>query len=579
MRNLSKIKSILAGVLLVVPLAFAHYYIARPITNPTSVVGTATQGAATTSTQWFCVNAAGAVSGGPWTTQALAEAPCGTAVAADGVTRYLEERVTTTRPTTQTTSTRRVELLGGTGVRVSDAQAGVITQSGPIYFPPTASGDITALYANVPITIYAAPADVGTGDGTNEANAMDLPTAIANATAGTRIGVLPGIYENANAANKSPAWKTAAAGTAGAPIIIVAKYPAAGLPNVTTNANRSELRHSNGTAYHQNGGPVVGANSSTNNYSRWIGFLIDERESYTRMDNGPVYIAGATGVWIKYCVIIATTDAAMALDNHSGIRVGEASTNDTDHAFIGNIISGYTVGLDSNAAGILLYGNRNMTIDGNTISDSNTGIYIKGSGGSGANFNYGTISRNRIENTQVGMRIQATDATNDLTITGNLIKDFSISGLAFNDSGGNVQNVIMTRNTVLVTEAVTAGGFWLETPSGTGNEFNDNIVALFGSTGHNYVYGIDYTANGFAAFDYNGFYGSTDGTPWSWNGANQNTVGGFEAAVTNSNNNQVLGSNPFVSQGTGDYTVIGAALTASSTGGPIGADYSLVGPQ
>lgn len=442
------------------------------------------------------------------------------------------------------------------------------------------SGDIYALYANLTPTIYAAPADVGSGDGSSEANAQDFPTVLANATAGAIIGMIPGTYTHvASPAYRSnvPGWHPANSGTSGSPIIIVAKYPGAGLSTPLSNANRTELRAGSGAFNGSDSHPVFGANNR--DYVRWIGMVIDEDNCVTKYDNGPGYIADSTGIWIKYCVVRGSLDSAHLLDNHSALRIGEGGTTDTGHVITGNIFYNFTVGLDTNAAAIITYGAQDTAIEYNHFYDCTTGLYIKGSGGSGANYNSGSISYNRIHDVDVVMRLQASSSTQDTVVTNNLIYNFSIAGIAFNDSGGDVRRIKMTRNTVVVTEAITIGGFWLEPAPGTSNEFNDNIIAMFNSTGHNYVYGFDYTANGFSAFDYNGFYGSTDGTPWSWNGGNQNSVANFEAAVTNSNNNQVLGSDPFVNQGTGDYTVTGAALTASSTGGPIGADYSQVGPQ
>jgi hypothetical protein len=139
---------LVGALLLVAPVAFAHYYISRPYTdtapsvgNP--VLGSATStapvlGAPTTTVQWACVNASGVLFGPLQSTQAAAETACGTVVAADGVTRFLEERstvtrtstVTTTTPTTTTTRTKRFELRGGTTLRVSDANAQFIVVSG-----------------------------------------------------------------------------------------------------------------------------------------------------------------------------------------------------------------------------------------------------------------------------------------------------------------------------------------------------------------------------------------------------------------------------------------------------------------
>jgi hypothetical protein len=117
-------KLLLAAIAVAAPgVLLAHYYFVRPIANPVAVVGAPVVGAATTSTLWACVRADGTVNGTVQATQAAAEAPCGGLVATDGVTRYLEERVTVTQASTSTTSTRRFEVLGGTTLKVADAHA------------------------------------------------------------------------------------------------------------------------------------------------------------------------------------------------------------------------------------------------------------------------------------------------------------------------------------------------------------------------------------------------------------------------------------------------------------------------
>lgn len=236
---MKKFRAFLTGLLLVSPLAFAHYYIARPIANPTSVVGTATLGPETSTTQWFCVNASGVVSGGPWATQALAETPCGTAVAGDGVTRYLEERVTTSRSTTQTTSTRRVELLGGTTLRVADAQAAIITQAGPRYFPPATSGDVTYYWDSLPADYYVDPEKTTNGAGTLGDPFQPNQVLMANGSGGTAVNPngaqvifewLPGdlqYTDGRSSSYRAPYWRPYYSGANGAPIIHRAQYKAA----------------------------------------------------------------------------------------------------------------------------------------------------------------------------------------------------------------------------------------------------------------------------------------------------------------------------------------------------------------
>lgn len=126
-----------AALVAVLPaVALSHYYFLRPYTDPAPSTTTVTgaPSAPTVVSTWRCITAAGATipNGGPFSTKAAAEAPCGVAVAGDGVTRYLEESIATTAnvPTTTTVRTRREEVLGGTTLKVSDAHAQIIGMTG-----------------------------------------------------------------------------------------------------------------------------------------------------------------------------------------------------------------------------------------------------------------------------------------------------------------------------------------------------------------------------------------------------------------------------------------------------------------
>lgn len=442
--------------------------------------------------------------------------------------------------------------------------------------------DLTALYAGYTPTIYAAPADVGTGDGSSEANAQDFTTALANATEGAIIGLIPGTYTHvASPAYRSnvPGWHPAYSGTAGSPIVIVAKYPGAGLSTPLANANRTELRAGSGAYDGADSHPVFGANGRS--YIRWIGIVCDEDNCVTKQDNGPAYIASSTGCWIKYCVIRGSLDSSFLADNHSALRIGEGTTVDTGHVATDNIFYNFSVGYQTNAAGIITYGAQDSTIERNHIYDCTTGIYIKGTGDNLNTWNYGTVSKNRIHDVDGGIRLEAVDPSNDLVVQHNLIYNFSQFAMTFAISAGaaNTRNLNVSRNSLVLTESSGNGGPYMKAFTGTNVRFNDNIVAIYGTTNQAYMNAGEYSADTLTAFDYNGFYGSSAGTKWIYGATNATTIGELETAVTNSNNNQVLGSNPFVNQGAGDYTVTGGALTASSTGGPIGADYALVGPQ
>lgn len=462
--------------------------------------------------------------------------------------------------------------------------------------PPVAGG---GSYNGLTVTHYVSPfasvsgasndyADLGATSWSNAispASPTTLGTAMARAGAGNVVGVDSGVYTHSTGGSPYhtfvPGWHPASSGTAGSPITFVAKYMGAKLSSPLSDSTRSELIAGSGTYGGADSHPVFGAN--TRDYVRWIGFVCDEYNCRTTQDNGPAYIAGGTGCWIHYCAIRGNnTDVNLQTDNHTGIRVGEGGTNDSGHSLKNNLIWNFQNGFGHNAAAIITYGFRNMTIENNYVYDCFGGIYIKGSGGSGANFNYGSCSYNRVRNADIGMHIQDLDGSNDMVVSHNLVYDFTSIGIALSVAvdAANGRRAKVTRNSIVVNQSMGGNGaLYVGSITGAGNEFNDNIVAMFNSTNQLYMDGGGYTANNFTNYDYNGFYGSTAGNPWSWNGGNQANIAALHAAVANSNNNQILGSDPFVSSGTGNYAVTGAALTASSTGGPIGADYSLVGIQ
>lgn len=240
------------------------------------------------------------------------------------------------------------------------------------------SGNNSLIYAGYTPTIYASTADIGTGSGANEANAMDLPTALSTATAGDIIGVLPGTYTGTNTSDRfSPAWRTTNSGTAGNLIRVVAKYAAA-----IYDTNLCDMR--SGTTTDGAGCPAFGVH--VKDYVEWIGFYVDEANSASRNDTGPVVCVGTTGSAIRLCHVIGDS-AYTPDDNHDGIRAEGhyncAITDNKIHGFKNNGTGGNNV---ANGCGICTYTGGNLTIQNNTIYDCYTAIHHKANGtaGSGA---------------------------------------------------------------------------------------------------------------------------------------------------------------------------------------------------
>lgn len=122
--------AIIFGLLLISTLSLGHYFFVLPIDSPQTDVGPVQSVPVSTTTQWFCVQASGQIDDGPWSTSLSGEAPCGTRVSSDGLTRFLEEHVTTTSTTIQVDKTRYYELRGSTEIRVSEADAQLLVVNG-----------------------------------------------------------------------------------------------------------------------------------------------------------------------------------------------------------------------------------------------------------------------------------------------------------------------------------------------------------------------------------------------------------------------------------------------------------------
>lgn len=446
------------------------------------------------------------------------------------------------------------------------ANAGMVPQSGTRLFASSSSsssgGGGSECFGFTP-TIYAHPsASQGSGNGSSFANARTLASALSLADDDAVVCVNTGTAVGTDTDGKFvPVFQAANSGSSGHPIKIVARYP------WTDSGNRTVLTSNAPTT--GDGSPTIGAHQR--NYIEWYGFYVDEANAHNQGDSGIAMISESTGVKVMYCRIIAEA-AHFPADNHVGVYVNESTGAEISY----NTITGFRSNGGGNGSGITLYGGTQISITHNAIGDGHTGIYIKGR--PATFWNDGTTSYNDLYDLELGIRIYAVDPTLTMTVEHNLVRNFSSAAIFFHTSAGaaNSRNAIVRRNTLTGQSNALA----ISAITGTGNQFNDNLIALYSPyTGQVYTDASGYTDNNFAQLDYNGFYGSAAGNPWNWNGTNYATVAAWQAVITNANNNQVLGNDPLSGRGSGDYTVTGAATTASSTGGPIGADFSLVGPD
>jgi hypothetical protein len=412
----------------------------------------------------------------------------------------------------------------------------------------------------------------------------ELLAEYATAVAGTIIGALAGSgstylhVASPGYRDNEPAFDPGASGSSGSPIIVVGQYDPTQMADPLTDATRTEFVSGSGAYNGSDSHPVIGCNSHS--YVRFINIVANEANSITKLDNGPLYMASATAVMARRCVLQGVVDALLASDNHCGFRIGEGDTIELGHTIEECRITGFKEGFGVNAAGGILYGGRLNTIRGNDISDCTTGLYEKGSGDTGANYNYGTVEYNLIHNVTYGMRLQDTDGSNDLLVQHNVVRDFSGFGIGFTSSGGSgstTRNIVLYRNTIIAEESTANLCWYIKAIDGVGNEFRENLLAVFGTTNQGYIDGGEYSDNNFAAMDRNGYYGSTATNKFAWNGGNQTNLAQWQSATGAETSSDILVSDPFVNYAGGDLTVTGAAATMGAGGGAIGADWANVG--
>ncbi len=173
-------------------LVLGHYYFLKPYVDPAPVTTTTTgtPSAPTVVTQWRCVTAAGATisGGGPFSTKAAAETPCGAAVAAAApsptATHYIEESTitTTTVPTTTTVRTKRDAVWGGNTIKVADAHAQFLLVAGGGGTTPPGGGEAAFNWTceNVHTAASASQAAVNTAiTAADDDDCVDVPAGTA----------------------------------------------------------------------------------------------------------------------------------------------------------------------------------------------------------------------------------------------------------------------------------------------------------------------------------------------------------------------------------------------------------------
>jgi len=203
-------------------------------------------------------------------------------------------------------------------------------------------------------TSYASLTTAAT-DGTGTCTAT-IRRAADVALAGDTVYVSPGTYNAAGTNNRFvSSLNPTNAGTSGSPITFI------GVGTVNLGLSSST-------------GPMLGC--SGRSYITWNNFSINEANGTSNADTGPVALHDAVGCIVEYLTVNGNGVGHGAVDNHNGIRMESCDDCIIRHSTITNVTT--NSGNHHNGAGIMVYESNGGIIEHNAISDSGSGIFLKG---------------------------------------------------------------------------------------------------------------------------------------------------------------------------------------------------------
>lgn len=452
------------------------------------------------------------------------------------------------------------------------------------YGPPTHYCD--------PTLSVAAPSGSGTsGDPWNMTRCMTEPVA------GNVVGIKAGVSVDLPAPNTDniPAFNPSHSGTSGSRIVYVTQWAAIGLSNVATNALRTEFRHAgvapgiSGGVGTGNGGPMLGAYLV--DYITYDGFYIDMAEAYMMEDSGVIRAEQCRGITFKNFVIkgAALTVASNPIVYRPQDAVDTILSNFRVYDFTNDPTGSATpqAALFSDQ-----YGDQNFLIEKGEIYNTQRGIFLKGSGFSslGDQLNYGTIRYMNVHDVRSCYQFNALSTTQTTTLEYSLCYNVALEGqgdggVVLSSETTSARNLTIDHVTVAKVDAASAntnGGLITRNnqlaAGANGVTITNNIIE-----GNNGAFGYQVYlpgANAPQMFNYNGYYRNGGTELFYHNGAESDTIAEWRTSTGKEANSLFLGSSPFTNRASDVYTIAGghAALTASSTGGEIGAYGGSVDP-
>lgn len=392
-------------------------------------------------------------------------------------------------------------------------------------------------------------------------------------------GVNPGVPVSMSPSGSYniPAFNPTNAGTAGNPIVYVAEYPAISLSHATikSNNNRTELRHSgtdDAACAVGTGGPMFG--SYLKDYITLDGFYVDMAHVGHRNDGGVMMIWHANNVTVKNFVIDGkTTDCE---SNCTMLR-----TEATDNMVITNFalydyanpLNGCLTSQRGEAS--MHYAAHNYEISHFLIDNTERGIFPKGSVDN--SHNYGVIKYGIIRNVISCLSFNDFHDTNLTTLQNVLCHDWEQYGIHINPLGTDPRNFLLDHVTVADGSCPDINCFGplyiVQGASATNVTITNSIWDWVSGT-----WGFGVEAEGYhgtyPTANYNGYYRAGNALRWKYDTSTSRTpLSAWQTATGQEANSQTLSSDPFTTRASNVFTIAGghAALTASSTGGEIGA--------
>jgi hypothetical protein len=329
-----------------------------------------------------------------------------------------------------------------------------------LYINPVTGNDATSYERNSSATPWRSIGRAAWGSTSSQ-----TPNPTEAARAGDVVLVAAGTYAVAGTNSRNvPAYNPVNQGHAGSPIT----FRAEGKVTLT-------LSSSSGT--------VIG--SMDRDYIVWDGFTLNEAAAPSNSDTGSVTIWACNGCAIVNCDIDGGGDANGRRDNHTGIRIESSSNVVIRNNRIRNVHTAHNV---NNGAAIQTYSSGGIVFEHNDISNSGSGIFIKGGPPGNPKNDYFTIRYNHIYDigterggSAVILHVGAGNRPEAPTlIYGNLIRNAREAGIKIwmfdgRDPTMNPMNSKTVNNTIIGSRY----GVWVtgNLIDGAGHVFHNNIVS------------------------------------------------------------------------------------------------------